>query len=167
MLINSILFNAAWLGCILLGNNFSYLVLLWAAVHLFYSASLKSELFLLSAVTVLGVIIDTVFMHLGVFQFDNAVNIIPFWLAMIWLAFAMTVNGYLKPMQEYKILQYLVGAIFPPLSYFAGMKFGVVSFGYSSEQTLLILSITWACLLPSLFYINRLIQHKLRVQQLA
>jgi hypothetical protein len=154
MFTNSILFNVAWLGCVLIGDKFSFFVLTWCIFHLLYSHCVKSELSLIAFVTLLGVSIDTGLMHIGVFEFEGHTNIIPFWLIMIWVSFAMTLNGYLQPLYKSILLQCLVGAIFPPLSYLAGASFGAVSFSYTSIQTVLVISALWAVLLPLFFSFN-------------
>lgn len=139
--INSILFNLAWFGCIFQGNLFGLAVIAWAAIHLKYAHSVKSESTLLVSITLIGLSIDSALMHFGILSFLNNTNIIPFWLMMIWLAFAMTLNGYLKPLQSATLLQCIVGAIFPPLSYMAGHSLGVVNFNYSPLATLVVLSL--------------------------
>ncbi len=158
MLINSILFNLTWFGCVLLGNDFGYAVFFWLIIHLLYSHALKTELTLISFITLIGITIDTSLMHLGVFEFTGYKQVIPFWLVIIWLAFAMTINGYLRVLNHSKYLQCIIGALFPPLSYFAGSKLGAVNFGYSSQETFILLSLLWAGLLPLFFYINQLMK---------
>ena len=160
ILINSMLFNAAWFGCVLLGDKFAAVVLIWAVIHLFYRRLFKTELLTLFIITLLGIAVDTTLMHLGILMFDSDSYIIPFWLMMIWLAFAMTINGCLKPLQNNMTLQYLVGAIFPPLSYMAGASLGAVSFGFVQSYTLFTFSILWCVLLPIFFYINKKIQQE-------
>ena len=156
--INSIVFNTAWFTCILFGNTASYFVLVWALIHLFYRASFKAEFVILVLITFVGSVIDSGLTYVGVLVFPSHNNVIPFWLVMIWLAFAMTLNGCLSPLQKFPLLQCTVGAIFPPLSYLAGASLGAVSFGYSSVQTFLIFSVLWAILLPVFFYLNQLIK---------
>jgi hypothetical protein len=154
---NSILFNLAWFGCVLLGDIFALAVLVWAFFHFFATRTVKSELTVVALVTSIGLFVDSTLMTFDVLIFTDETYPIPFWLAMIWLAFAMTLNGYLRVLQHSVLLQCFVGAIFPPLSYFAGQSLGAVSFGYSTLETIPILSVLWGILLPLFFYLNKII----------
>lgn len=158
MLLNSMLFNIAWFGCVVLGDKFGVVVLIWAAIHLYHQSSFKSEFFLVVIVTLLGCFIDSTLMHFSVLAFNSDSHVIPFWLMMIWLAFSLTINGCLKPLQSSIPLQWFIGVIFPPLSYISGSALGDVSFNFPVSYTFAIFSILWCCLLPMLFYINRLIK---------
>lgn len=167
ILLNSITFNLAWLGCIVLGNQFSFLVLVWAAIHLFYSSSFKTEFVFIVLITLIGFLVDSGLLHLGVLVFSGYTTIIPFWLTMLWLAFAMTLNGCLAPLQKYPLLQCIVGAFFPAFSYLTGGALGAVSFSYSPVQTALIISVLWAGLLPLFFYLNHLIKRFMNYENTA
>ncbi|WDE04190.1 DUF2878 domain-containing protein [Thalassomonas viridans] len=154
MLINALVFNLMWFGCIYWGNPFSLLVPVWAVLHLRFSRNSKLESRYVLLVTILGTTIDSLLMNFGVFDFAQTGFIVPFWLIMIWLSFALTLNSSLKFLQRHTLIQFLAGAVFPPLSYFAGYALGAVSFGYSTLFTLLLLSLIWSQLMVLLFRLN-------------
>lgn len=161
MIINAVLFNAMWFGCIYWGNVFVPFVLLWAFFHLKHSIHSRAETHFVIIVTLLGTFIDTSFIHIGVFVFESHSFVIPLWLVAIWVSFSLTLNSSLSFLKHSIKLQYVIGAIAPPFSYFAGSKLGAVTFGYSLPISLVAISITWLCLLPFLYKLNQnFLMHK-------
>jgi len=155
MLINSLLFNIAWLGCVLLGNSFAFVVVIWAMWHVFLDEKTRNHIPLLITITIIGTTTDSLLMHAGVLVFQEPSKIVPFWLIMIWLAFSMTINGYLKPLQNHRIAQCFLGLFVVPLSYLGGHALSAVSFTYPTATTFIIFSILWGALLPLFFYMNQ------------
>jgi len=155
MIINALLFNAMWFGCIYWGNAFIPLVLVWAFFHLQSSSHTAAETRFVIVVTLVGTLVDTCLIHLGVFVFESHPFVIPLWLVAIWLSFSLTLNSSLNFLKHSIKLQYVIGAIAPPFSYFAGSKLGAVTFGYSLPISLLAISLTWLCLLPFLYKLNQ------------
>jgi hypothetical protein len=56
-------------------------------------------------------------------------------------------------------LGFLLGAVSGPLSYIAGLKFEAINFN-STYLSIGILSISWGVIVPSIFYINKLILNR-------
>ncbi|WP_281556329.1 DUF2878 domain-containing protein [Thalassomonas sp. RHCl1] len=154
MLINALIFNLMWFGCIYWGNSFALLVPVWAVLHLHFSRNSKREACYVLLVTLLGTVTDSLLMHAGVFEFVQSDFIVPFWLIMIWLSFSLTLNASLKFLQGRTALQFLAGAVFPPLSYLAGKTLAAVSFGYSTLLTLVLLSLIWSQLMMLFFRLS-------------
>ncbi|MFC4655647.1 MULTISPECIES: DUF2878 domain-containing protein [Rheinheimera] len=155
LLLNSCLFNLAWFGCVYWGNGAALLVPVWAGLHLWQSARPKAEALLLISVMVGGALLDSLWMLTAVFIFPGQPWLLPFWLLMLWLAFAMTLNGYLSVLKGRVWLQSLAGALAGPFSYWAGQQLGAVQFGAPLPWVLLMLSLAWAALLPALFLLNQ------------
>jgi hypothetical protein len=147
---NLIAFNIVWFGLVMLGNLFVPVALLWLAVHLVQSQYKISEMKLVVAVAAIGASIDLALSFAGIFNFSST-NLLPLWLLVLWCCFAATIAHSLSFLSEKPIWQLGVGAIFPPLSYFAGAQLGAVTFGFSTLFTLSILSVIWALLLVVFF----------------
>lgn len=152
-LINALGFNIIWFGCIFYGNVFAVVATIILLAHLFYLRWPVSEIRLIFLVAFIGAAIDSALLQSNVFIFADSSHIIPVWLLVIWLGFAATLNHSLSFLKNRIWLQRLVGAIFAPLSYYAGYNLGAVNFGFSIVATLIILSITWFFLLPLCFYL--------------
>ena len=74
----------------------------------------------------------------------------------MWLGFAATVNHSLRWLDGKWIFAFLLGAVFGPLSYLAGLKFGAINFQIS-VFTIVILALVWGIVIPLLYHLNRII----------
>lgn len=150
MWVNLIGFNLIWLGLVAIGNSFIVVALLMLAAHLYWCANINIELCLIFIVSVIGTLVDSILTHYGVFDFAG-VQPIPYWLMVLWLAFACTLSHGLRYLTGSVRLQFIIGSTLAPLSYIAGERLSAVSFGYSTLYSYFILAILWGPLMV-LFY---------------
>jgi len=155
MIVNAVLFNVAWFGCIYWGNAFVPVVLVWAFFHVKQNTQWKNEIRFLLVVVFIGTLIDSALAQMGFFVFEQQSLVIPIWLIAIWLSFALTLNSSLSFLERSIKLQCLLGAIAPPFSYLAGHKLGAVDFDFPLIITMLTISFIWAHLLPLCFALKR------------
>jgi hypothetical protein len=153
-LLNIIGFNISWFGLILFEERFIPIVLLWLGLHFYLCQQRVAECKLILLVTIIGIVTDSSLLFFGVFQFENQL-VVPFWLMMIWVAFAATIAHSLHFLERSKILQLAVGFIFPPLSYIAGASLTVMTFGFELVTTYLILAIVWSILMVLFFHFKK------------
>ena len=73
----------------------------------------------------------------------------PYWIVAMWALFATTVNLSLRWLKGRLWLALILGAIGGPLAYFAGYRFGAVTF-LESTTALILLSLGWALWTPLL-----------------
>ncbi|MFT5812992.1 MAG: hypothetical protein ACI9VT_000730 [Psychroserpens sp.] len=71
--------------------------------------------------------------------------------------FAGTIRHSLAFLAKSKVLQFVVGALFAPLSYLAGAKLSVVYLVPSLGFTYLLLACLWGPLMLVVFSLNRLL----------
>ncbi|WP_133407614.1 DUF2878 domain-containing protein [Parashewanella tropica] len=155
MFFNWILFNLMWLGCVFYGNIFAPFVLTWAVVYVCVNRAPIKQLLFIASVTFFGAFVDTMLMHAGFIQFPNQGQIIPFWLAMMWLSFALTINGCLSLLKHTPALQWLFGLIFAPLAYWAGINLSDASFGHPMWLTMIVIGILWSLMMLLFFGVNQ------------
>ena len=98
----------------------------------------------------IGITVDNVWVQLSVFDFGQRA-FIPLWLVVLWACFAATLGHSLKFLTKSIYFQVIAGAVFAPLSYFAGERLSAVGFGYSHYFTFLLLSVSWALLMVIFF----------------
>lgn len=153
MLFNLLGFNLSWFGLILLGNLFIPLSLLWLWLHLSMCKYAQAEVKLISSVTLIGVLVDTILHSTGILIFPNQ-YFIPLWLITLWAAFAATIAHSLQFLKHSKLLQALIGSIFPPLSYLAGASLSIVDLGYGQLVTYFILAPIWSVLMIIFFQLK-------------
>ena len=108
-----------------------------------------------------GIAVDAMLVGLGWFAFDQATSL-PFWLAVLWMAFAATLNQSLSFLRKRLGLASVLGAIAGPLSYWIGMKMGRLSFPISEVSAIVALGLVWSLLLPAQMLIVNAIYRRLR-----
>lgn len=150
MIINAILFNALWLGLVAIGNPFIPLAIAGLCFHLYIVDQPLHEAKIIAAIAAVGLLTDVLLTFSGIFIFEHT----PYWLLVLWLAFASTMNHSLKWVARIPYAAHVCGALFAPLSYLAAERFGAVSFGLSSLYTYLLLGLVWLVLLNVFVYIS-------------
>jgi hypothetical protein len=150
MLFNIIGFNISWFGLVLVGNSFIPITLLWIGLHLYRCKQRLAELTLIVSVVSIGAVIDSTLFFLGVFEFSGGL-FIPLWLVTLWGGFGASIAHSLHFLERSKLLQFIVGFIFPPLSYVAGSSLSDILLGQSPLVTFLILAPLWGALLMLFF----------------
>ncbi|TRX55053.1 DUF2878 domain-containing protein [Thalassomonas sp. M1454] len=100
----------------------------------------------------IGICIDFFLYQQHVFAFAHAS--FPLWLALLWIGFATTIKAFLSFLQKKLLLAALLGLFAGPISYYFAMQLNAVSFPQPLAQTLIILAIIWAILLPLLLVLN-------------
>ncbi len=157
MWLNILFFNSVWFGLVLLGDSFVIFAILALAVHLFYCQKTLAELRLILTITFIGTMLDSYLAYIGVFHFElSAIYVlpIPLWLIVLWASFAATIAHSMQFLQKSPWLQFIVGGIFPPLSYIAGASFSAVNFSHPTALVFLWLSMIWAPLMVFCFYLQ-------------
>lgn len=128
------------------------------AFHLLYMSTMKNEFVLIVIVAILGTFLDTLFNIFGVIDYSGTYNfaewLAPIWITSMWVSFATTLNYSLKKLGTKKYLGVGLGAIFGPLAYFAGERYGAIDLMRPRLISLVILSISWGGIIPLLFKIS-------------
>lgn len=157
-LYNALSFQLGWFACVLGGSVIGVPVaLLLLAVHLRWLGG-PGEWRLLLAMLLLGALLDSSLMHLGVFDFAQAGWLCPLWLMALWPLFATTLLHALSWASGRYWLLGLLGAVGGPLSYYAGTKLGALSFGVELELALVVLAVVWGLVTPLAEWAGRYLQ---------
>jgi len=168
-IVNFLWFQTIWWLVILFQTNavipVSLLIMLW----LWFTPTRRLDLLLMAIIALIGALLDSILMAVGVFQFPNSAYLfstvehwlVPIWLILLWAALAGTVQHSLMLFHQRPASAALGGAIFAPLSYIAGERFGAVTFGYSLLTTFILLAAIWALVFPLCFIVLRALRYKL------
>lgn len=160
-LINAVGFQIGWFICIAsvrYGLDIPAICIcgVLVGIHLFYADAPWNDVKLALLCLFFGIALDSGLQFFSVISFYGWAlgPLSPFWLWMIWVMFALTLNSSLSFLQNYHLsLSALAGFLFGPLSYVAGAKLGAATL----EQSLLpitTLAITWMITLPLLVFIS-------------
>ncbi|MGR6872350.1 DUF2878 domain-containing protein [Pseudomonas sp. HK3] len=127
LIINILLFQCTWfalvMGPLMLGAS----LLLCLLLHSVAVSNNRKALGMLCAVVVfLGVLTDSILMNLDIYQLQPAIAsyevLIPAWLVLLWLAFALTLKRSLNWLFDFPWLMVLMLGALGPLSYYAGSQ---------------------------------------------
>ncbi|MFS1524864.1 DUF2878 domain-containing protein [Microbulbifer sp. 2304DJ12-6] len=148
---NALLFDIAWPLCVIVARPWIIVpfTLINLFLHLAFVANLRREPLWLAGVFLFGVGVDSVLFHLGLLQNQSGQPWPPLWLICLWLNFAMTLRYSLVFLQRNLWLAAVLGGIFGPFSYYTGAFLnGTVALHQPLWQSLLVLSLLWALMLP-------------------
>jgi hypothetical protein len=113
------------------------------------------EIKLAAAACLLGVVLDSSLQYFSVISFYgwSLLDLSPFWLWLLWIMFALTLNSSLSFLQKLPLsLSAAAGFLFGPLTYYAGAKLGAASFE-SSISHLALLAVVWMIAMPGLVWL--------------
>ncbi|MBT1064989.1 DUF2878 family protein [Bowmanella sp. Y26] len=151
---NLLWFQVCWFTAVLGQNDWVWLIMLLLIAHLLSQSPKMGDWPVLVSCAAIGISTDILLTKLAFFAFSpSPVLAIPVWLMGLWLAFAGTLSYGLRWLQPHTFLASVLGAVFGPLSYYAGMQLGAVQFEHRLFFTMLVLALVWALLMPLFCYI--------------
>lgn len=104
----------------------------------------------------LGLVLDTLWVRLGLLAFAQpwpSDGFAPFWIMLLWLALSLVLNHSLSVFKRHLVLVGVLGGVGSPLSYFAGSQLGGVEWVAPAWQVVLATGLSWALVLPFLFWL--------------
>lgn len=162
VVLNFVLFQAAWFACVLGGAHGMpwvgpAVVALVAVYHLARVPDARAEGGLLLIAALIGAVFDSLLVGTGWLAYPSgqlSPGTAPYWIVAMWVAFAMTLNVSLNWLKRSVLLAAVFGAVGGPLAFIAGEKLGGVTFN-DPVAALTALSVGWALLTPLLLAIAR------------
>lgn len=162
-LINQGLFQLAWPACVIGAAHGVF----WAGVlvvgllvvwQLSRSNRHPLDMRMVSVCLALGFVLDTAWIQLGLLEFAMpwpSGQVAPFWILLLWVAVALVINHSMAAFKHRLVVLALAGGIGSPMSYFAGSRFGAVEWLAPAWQVVLATGLSWAVVLPLLFWLAR------------
>lgn len=108
------------------------------------------------AVGVLGFAVDNAYVLSGLMSFSEpGVAPAPYWMALLWVNFALIVEHGLSFLKGRPALAAFLGAIGGPSAYYAGVRLGLLELHASPVIAMGIVALTWAVAMPLLMHFLR------------
>lgn len=174
-LLNAALFDLGWWVCIKhASGEWPYLGPLVVALILVFflciSTSKKLDLTLMLALALLGTVIDTLYVLIGMIDYQGgypfATALAPLWMTSLWALYGFSVNCSLSWLRCSLLLAALVGAGGAVFSYLAGVHLGAAEFLWPEEICIVAIGIVWAFIVPlSLKFSNWLKNNRLFLKE--
>lgn len=153
---NALMLKGTWLCCVLGGVVFGLPALLVMFSVSLWQRELLRDLPYVVALGLIGLCLDTLWLHTGVLDYGGAVLALPFgltiapaWIVMLWLAVGLSIRHSLIFLVNRPLLGALLVGGGSPLSYLAGESFGAVEI--PSMGGLMILAGVWIVLFFAVF----------------
>ena len=147
-------FKIVWLSCFFGEIYFSSLVgfvvgVIFLGTFIFFQQKkllIIKKIFIFSFI---GYSFDSLLSFLGFYKINAQINFLflPLWFLVLWPCFSCLLIDVLKFLKYKKIFITILGAIFGPLSYYAGISAGLAS--VSSMTIFILMSFFWAMLMFS------------------
>jgi len=151
ILLQAIWFQIIWFAAILGQNRLWLLLIALLLSHRLISHTWKTDIKILP-IALLGFAGDLLLTALGVFDFAH----FPFWLAAIWIGFALTLLYSMAWLERFNIYwQALIGGMAGCASYLAGARLEAVELPLGMWMTGTMLAAYWAVLLPSMLLVKK------------
>ena len=132
---------------------------LYLLLHFIWSPAPKRELQYILLAGLIGTGIDSLKKATGLITYLSDVPDIawlaPIWITTLWLMFATTFQASLKWTQDRYLIAGILGGIFAPLNYLAGVRLGGIIFNYNTALTMTILILIWAIVTPGLAWLAK------------
>ena len=162
ILLNAVVFKIAWLSTIFGGANGLPLlgplaVMAAVGIHLWRAPEPTRELTLVIMTGAIGFSCDSGMGAAGWLSYSSGTfvaGLAPYWILAMWMLFATTLNVTFRWLHNRTGLAAMMGAVFGPLSYFAGSAAGAVNI-IEPAIVFTVLSVSWAILLPGLLQLAR------------
>jgi hypothetical protein len=157
MILNFLGYYALWwaIVCFEKTNMEAYILIIFLInliLHFVINVkNIKREFILIVTVLIIGPPLDLLFNYYNVLELKGHFY---FWLPLIWITFATTINHSLgKIFNQKKMVLFLLGAIAGPFSYYAAGKFELLNYT-SSPGFILLHALSWGYLLILLQFIR-------------
>jgi len=162
-LVNQGLFQLAWPACVIgaaygmlwTGLLVVGLLMLW---QLHPTNRHPLDWRMLAVCLALGFVLDSAWVQLGLLQYASAwpwPGFAPIWIMLLWISVALVINHSMAAFKQRLVLLTVAGAVGSPFSYFAGSRFGAVEWLAPAWQVILATGLSWAVILPFLFWLAR------------
>jgi hypothetical protein len=159
-LLNFIVFQVAWLGCVLGGARGleAYVAIAVAAavaLHLALAPRPAPEALLVAIVAGIGLAWDSLVVAMGLMVYPPGLlppGLAPLWIVAMWALFATTLNLSLGWLKGRPLLAALMGALGGPMAYLAGHRLGAVDLA-QPILALVAQGLGWSLLMPLLAWL--------------
>ena len=150
-------FKITWLSCVM-GELYlnSWVGIIIGCIYLIFffygQENIKKSFIFVLSISVIGYAFDSTLSFLDLYKIEAKTNLLflPIWFIVLWPSFSCLLINTLTFLKKKFIISSLLGGKFGPLTYYAGIRFGLTeSYRY---ETFILISIFWSTLM---YYYSR------------
>lgn len=168
-LLNSLCYTTGWFWCVLFGIHNQPTLATIGAIFLIlfqlYCTKIKDialyiqDFFLVVFSIPLGALLEMIFIQTNLIHYANTTRMLPpIWIVCLYPLFSLLLNHSLKIIKKNYLGSFLFGFLGAPLSYFAGVSLGGLTFPYPPLQTWIMIGICWGLFLCLLTKIANIVE---------
>ncbi len=155
--LNGLLFHVVWLLCVTSSELLAVMgMVVFVILHHRTAISSNNEWVFVAVLATLGILADSTIASLNLITYatsqpDSTVHFIghiPLWLAILWVAFSMTLHHSFFALARYPLLSVACGLFLAPLSYYSGALLSGATINVPLWRFLAVEGLLWATLLP-------------------
>jgi len=163
-LVNALLFQAAWFGCVLGGSVGSSRWGAMAVAGMVAFAAMRerwrSDLAWALAAAGVGFCLDTLWIRIGVLDYSGA-DVAPPWIVLLWAGVGLSLNHSLAVFVARPWIGGVLAGLSAPVSYLGGERLGAVV--VSDPLQLALVAAAWCAVFTAGFAVARVFQTRIAV----
>lgn len=143
-----------WFACVIgASKELFWLGPLTVALLVLASVSIRGSRFfsriliLLLASVIFGLLFDSLLIGFDIYtpkRWLMPAPLVTLWLLALWANFSITIDTSLNWFQNHFGYAAILGAVFGPIAYLSGQRFGALTINRSLSRAIIILAIAWA-----------------------
>ena len=147
-------FKLVWLSCVLgeiyLNSIFGFFVgIFFLTVFLFFQIKKLATIKIILFFSITGYFFDSFISFFNLYVINAQTNFLflPLWFLILWPCFSCLLIDVLSFLKNKFFLAVILGAIFGPLSYYAGLSTGLAT--VSNNLVFILISLFWSLIMLS------------------
>ena len=162
---NFLLFLTGWFICALGTDSIAlYITCTILFIHFITMGNWRKEKEVLAVCLLLGSTVDSFLGNLNILHFSGEGRVLPLWLACIWVLLGITIRHSLAWTGKHWSIGVGAGLIGGPAGYYALSLLTNMSLNAPLWQTLLVLAVLWAIIIPLLQAFSQVWRKRLQAQ---
>lgn len=158
-IMNFIAFQVSWLVCCMYASSQPWVGVIfvagWTLCLLVNNESWRIDLKLMLAAAMIGYVLDSTLVLLGIISFPPAASIgwpTTWWMVALWVNLAATLRYSLSWLLGHRHIAAILGSLAGPLAYYAGYKLDAISIS-AQPYALAIIGLEWLLAMPLLLWL--------------
>ena len=131
--------------------------LVFILVYFSYVKDKSRFYFIILAISVPGYVFDSVIVYFNIYDFNSnmKIGLLPIWMSVLWLSFAILFDEVLFFLKKYKITGIFLSALLGPLTYCTGVPLGILQIN-NLPIFIIVMVIFWILLM--FFYLEIIVK---------
>ena len=145
-------FKVTWLGCVMgeiyISSYFGLIVgIIYLFIFFYFEKNKKRAFNIILIFSLAGYSFDSFLSYSDLYKINSDINFLflPIWFLVLWPSFSSLLVNLFSFLKNNLIISILFGAIFGPLSYYAGIALGLVTL--INYESFILMSLFWGVLM--------------------